>query len=346
MINIDKIKSKIKYFKNKNIKVCACVKANAYGVGLVNVVKQIYKNVDYFAVAKVCELIKIRRIGVFTKVVILSPVLNEDIENAIKYGGELTIDSLERLKEVESCAIKLNKIAKVHIKIDTGMRRFGVTSINEYVKMLDLIKDGTHVSLSGVYSHFYSQHSALQLKQREIFERIIIETHRRQFYPIFHLSASHGLYDSNNLFDMVRLGICLYEQNVSLTSNIIAIKILRQGEGIGYDHKFKARKDMRVGVVGIGYGDGIMRKYSNNGVVEILGQQYNIIGNICMDCLFVDLQDNISIKIGDKVTLFGNNVINICEVASKCDTITYEILTGITCRVKREQVHASNYRSI
>ncbi len=346
-VNIDQIKQKIDFIKLKTrAKICVSVKADAYGTGMVHMAKAIQKNVDYFAVANVYEFSVLRRQGIFKPVLILSPVLYEELELAIKLGGEISIDSVFRLHQVQMTAIKLNKIAKVHIQIDSGMRRFGVTSLREYFDILDAIKDGTNVTLVGVYSHFYSQDYKIQAMQREIFERIILETHRKQFYPMFHLSASSGVMEKKNVFDMVRLGICLYEQYCELESQIIAIKKLKKGEGLGYDHEYIANEDTLIGVVGIGYGDGMFRCYSGKGYVEIFGARYKMVGNICMDCLFVDLGETTKIKIGDSVKLFGNSAINICEVAKSCDTITYEVLTRITRRVKREYLYASNNWSI
>lgn len=307
--------------------------------------KAIYRYVDYFAVAKVCELVSLRRNFIYKPVLILSPLLINEIETAIRFGGEISVDGLERLRQVQIVAMKMNKIAKVHIQVDTGMRRFGVTSLKEYVQMLDNIRDGTHVTLVGVYSHFYSNDSRKQARQREIFEKITIETHRRQFYPLFHISASGGAMDKQNLFDMVRLGIALYEQYTELTSNIIAIKKLKAGEGLGYDHKYVANRDTLIGIVGIGYGDGIFRMYAKEGKVSVNGKIFKIVGNICMDCLFIDIGNDCTINVGDEVNIFGNFGINICEVAAGCDTITYEILSSITKRVKR-CINASNNRSL
>ena len=130
-----------------------------------------------------------------------------------------------------------------------------------------------------------------------------------------------------------------------MTSNIIAIKKLKAGEGLGYDHKYVANRDTLIGIVGIGYGDGIFRMYAKEGKVSVNGKIFKIVGNICMDCLFIDIGNDCTINVGDEVNIFGNFGINICEVAAGCDTITYEILSSITKRVKR-CIDASNNRSL
>lgn len=322
-------------------KICMVVKADGYGFGDVLVCKKMYNLVDYFAVAKVSELMHLRKCGIYKPVIILSPLIKSEILDAITFSGEISVDSLSRLKETAAAAEELNKIAKIHVQIDTGMHRFGVSDAKEFVKILEYIKGNEFLNLSGVYSHYYSADSSLIRKQKFKFVSFKQITKKMGFRPIFHISASGALPDITSHFDMVRPGIYCYEKNASLESEVIATKRLKKGEQLGYEHAYTASKDMFVATVGIGYGDGVRRTSKGFEVCDKNGNKYKIIGNVCMDCLFIDTGEN-KLNIGEKITVFGNNAASICDYAKHCGTISYEILTGITKRVKREIVCKSS----
>ena len=153
------------------------------------------------------------------------------------------------------------------------------------------------------------------------------------------MSSSKQAKNVSCAYDMVRLGIDLYEidDGISLSGEILEIKELRTHEKLGYSHTFTAHSDTTIACVNIGYGDIAVRKLSNNGQVIINGKKCNIIGNVCMDCLFADIS-GVDAKIGDTAILFGKqeeSSISICEVAASCDTISYELFTSISERVKR-----------
>ena len=326
-----------------SVKICAVVKSNAYGFGMVKVAKSIERDVDYFAVARVSELECLRRARIAKPVVILSRVSKDvDIAKAIRSSGEIAVQSAEDLRKVNRIASAMKTIAKVHIKVDTGMNRFGVKSMVDFKKILGECKKSFNVDFVGLFSHFAcaSDEKSME-RQSSRFEEFVREAKRQGFSPTCHIASSKASSNPKFAFDMVRLGIDLYELDgaINFSGEILDIRKLCRGEAIGYDGAFVAKRDMRVAVVGIGYGDIAVRRLSNCGQVLIGGQKCNIVGNICMDCLFADVTDLDEDLAGKDAVLFGSqgkNSISVCEVAEKCDTISYEILSSMTGRVKRE----------
>ena len=296
---------------------------------------------DYFAVARVYELEKLRDCGVFNKVTILSPVLDEkNIALAIKLKGELTVDNTLELMRINRIAKSLNKIANIHIKVDSGMNRFGVKSIREFEDIINLAHKLFNVSIVGIYSHFAcSDNPNVVKEQNDKFSLFVSWCRKKQIYPIVSISSSKLCENLTYAYDMVRVGINLYEldDSICFSGQIIEIKNLKKGESLGYDYSFTAKEDMTMAIVDIGYGDICIRKLSNKGKMILNGRYYNIIGNVCMDCLFLDVT-GADAKIGDKAILFGKDKdysISVCEVAKVCDTISYELFSSITERVKR-----------
>ena len=271
---------------------------------------------------------------------------------AIKNGAELTVSSVESLKAVNDYAKSNKIIAKVHLKVDTGMSRFGFNDFKEFKTALKLVKKCEFISVNGVYSHFYDSDDETLEKQYVEFEKYRLLALKCKIKPIFHMASSSVLANKKYQFDMVRLGIDLYlSENHSFETNILQIKNLKAGDKVGYGGTFKAQKNMKIAVCGAGYADGVCRKLSVIGSVLIGDKIVPIVGRICMDCFMVDVS-NIDAKVGDKVLIFGKmreNYISVCEVAHKCDTIPYEIYTNISSRVKRVYWwgdYAGNFRKI
>jgi len=323
----------------KATKICAVIKANAYGFGLVKVASSLHNFVDYFAVARVYELYKLREAGIFTKTIILSPIVDEsNIIQAIKMGGEIVVDNEKDLLNINEISKSINAIAKVHIKVDTGMNRFGVKDENIFKNILSLANCLLNVSVVGLFSHFATGDELCVKEQRRRFESFLNTSNKKGFFPLSHISSSvmSNIYP----YDMVRLGIDLYQINESIefSGRILEIKDVIAGEEIGYSHGYLANKDMKIAVIDIGYGDIAIRHLSNIGQVIINGKRCDIVGNVCMDCLFADIT-YVEASVGEKAILFGKQgecMISVCDVAEKCGTISYELFTSITERVKRE----------
>jgi len=335
--NLQKTKNKL----NTGTKICGVVKANAYGFGLGEIYELIKDKVDYFAVARLNEFLDLKRLGNIKPCLILSPLYVEELKTALQDGAEITISTNSDIVLIDKIAKNLNKKAKVHIKVDTGMNRFGYNDFSLLRKVLKKIKLLENIEVVGLFSHFYdTQSKEVVLKQRSKFIFFKKLVNKFGFNPICHLSSSKGIIDKQNQFNMVRLGFDLYHSNKhELVSKVLEIKNIKKDESVGYSGKFVANKDLEIAVCEGGYADGILRRLDKSYVL-INGEKCKIIGNICMDSFMAIVPKN-KVKVNDKVTIFGKNqekFISVCDIAKLCDTIPYEIYLNISNRVKRVYV--------
>ncbi len=240
----------------------------------------------------------------------------------------------------------------IHIKLDTGMHRLGFEE-NEIETLISLLKNNNFVHVKSVFSHLSASDDSnfkdFTQKQFDRFnrysEKLISELGIK---PIRHILNTSGIfnYGKEMQLEMVRLGIGLYGvgnseiennnlQNVSTLKSVISqIRVVIEGESIGYSRKFMVNKEIRVATIPIGYADGIRRAWGNEkGYVMINNQKATILGNICMDMLMVNVT-TINCMAGDEVIIFGEKP-TVNEIANITHTIAYEILTGISQRVKR-----------
>lgn len=323
IINKQNLLNNFSYLKKKSgcKMFCAVVKANAYGHGFKNVVPVLEKYVDYFAVANFIEAKKVKKLQKTKPILILSPEINPKIEKQI----ELTIASVEDVSKLE----KFRKKVFVHLKINTGMNRFGA-NLEEIRSILEKIRTSKFVKLKGVFTHFHSaENKELLEKQKKEFKKILSQINLPSGVLIHHSNTQASLFGAGG--DMCRCGIGLYgfeskklKEVLEIKSKIVAIQNVKAGDFVGYSAGFIAKRKMKIGVVKIGYADGFIREY-NFGSVFINGKACKIIGNVCMDCIFVDLSKVNDAKIGDdaKIIWSGNSIKKISEKTKK---IPYEIL--------------------
>lgn len=345
LLNLKRAKNNL----NRNVKVCAVLKADAYGFGAKKIYELIKDNVDYFAVARLSEFLELKSFGLNKPCLILSPLFGVDLEIAISQGAELTVTNVDSIYVIDDICKSCQTKAKVHLKVDTGMNRFGFKCLNDFKKALKIIKQKENIVIVGLYSHLYNaEDKEKTLKQRSkfIFYKKVINKYG--FNPVCHLSSSKGLKDTQNQFNMVRLGFDLYHSNKhKLVCKVIETKKIKKGETVGYNGDFVAKKDMFMAVCSIGYADGIFRQMKKSYVL-INGIKCKIIGNICMDSIMIEIpKDNVNV--GDMVVLFGKSKekhISVCDLAKLCDTIPYEIYTSISKRVKRIYLNADNNRKV
>lgn len=339
--NINNIQS---YVKDK--KLMPVIKANAYGT-YINKNLDLIKNFDIVAVAMVSEGIELRKIGYKNEIFVLNQPFMEDIANIEKYNLTVGVASIEFIRIISKCNYKFN----VHLEIETGMGRTGI-EIKELEEILSEIKTYSNIDVQGVYTHFAVADVDKEFteKQIEIFENGV-EIVKKYFPNIkyIHSSASNGLLNfESKVCNLVRPGIIMYGYEAcnstlnkiklypitKLKSKISFIKTIEKGTSISYGRTFVAEKEMKIATVGIGYEDGIRRELSNKGEVVINGKKASIVGTICMDSFMVDITD-IDAKIGDDVFIWDNDIIKLEDVAKKCNTINYEILSTISDRVPR-----------
>ncbi len=341
-VNLKNIESNVRSLINK---YCGykyyfgVVKADCYGHNDVKSIEAIIKGgCNYLAVATLEEALEIMKSIKDVPILCLGIVPVEFIEEAINNNITITISNVEYL---EKLVTKEHNNLKVHIKINTGMNRLGTNNKKEFNKMYEIIKN-SNLILEGIYTHIYnSSNKEDTIKQFNKFEEMIADVNVSEI-PIIHLCASDAMmsYPKLAYANGCRLGIAMYglmenKENplfstFSLHSEVIQINEVENGT-VGYNGNYKVEGKEKIAVVPIGYADGIIRKNTGRNVY-INNKEYKIVGNICMDMLFVKIDS--SVKVGDKVTII-KDIGHIEEIAKYLDTIPYEIICSIGKRVPR-----------
>ncbi|MGC9341795.1 MAG: bifunctional UDP-N-acetylmuramoyl-tripeptide:D-alanyl-D-alanine ligase/alanine racemase, partial [Bacteroidales bacterium] len=331
------------------VKMMGMVKAFSYGSGGYEIANLLeYHKIDYLAVAYADEGVNLRKSSIRTPIMVMSPETN-DFNLIVKYNLEPEIYSLRILKNfitfLEKNAIKNYP---VHLKVDTGMHRLGFV-YEEIEEIGKEIREG-FVKVVSVFSHLAasddSEEDDFTGKQIKQFELSCNKLKDNLGYPFLrHILNTSGIERfSNAQFEMVRLGIGLYgvsqfeedkiKEVSTFKTKISQIKELEKGETIGYNRAGKVEKKMRIATLPVGYADGIPRSLSNGiGKFMINRHLAPVIGNVCMDMCMIDITD-LEAREGDEVIIFGKEH-SVKNIAKYSNTIAYEILTGISRRVKR-----------
>ncbi len=348
--NLNYIRTRI----NPKTKIMAMVKAFAYGSGSAEIAAALnHAGVDYLAVAYADEGIQLRESNISTPIMVMNSE-NSAFDAMIRYRLEPQIFSFESLRKLisELKRSSLTQPLPIHVKINTGMNRLGF-NLDEIDKVVVVLKENnTLVEVKSVFSHLAasdeSDFDGLTTKQIERFLKACIRLESGGIKGFFrHILNSNGiLRHPEAQFEMVRLGLALYGLSShesfrealspigSLKSVISQIRTVSAGEGIGYSPKETLQENKRIGVIAIGYADGLRRVMGNGaGYVFLNGKKAPFIGNICMDMSMIDLE-GIPCRVGDEVEIFGDNI-SIYDFAKTAETIPYEILTAVSGRVKR-----------
>ncbi|WP_372649256.1 alanine racemase, partial [Draconibacterium sp.] len=331
-------------------KIMVMVKAFSYGSGDVEIAQLLqHQNVDYLAVAVADEGVQLRNAGITIPIVVMNPE-HDSFQNIIDFNLEPNIYSFQLLQEFVKALEEFGlSNFPIHIKIDTGMNRLGLKTEKEVEEVITFIKNNKHLKVKSVFSHLAgSDEPELDDFTQEQFNRFANLSARIENafdYKIDkHILNSAGIERfPDQQMNMVRLGIGLYgisqtglalQQISTLKTTVSQVKTVNTNETVGYNRKGKIKQQSRVAIVPMGYADGINRRLGNGlGSAFVNGQEARIIGNICMDMLMLDVT-NLKVNPGDKVEIFGPNI-SISKVAQLLETIPYEILTGISQRVKR-----------
>ncbi len=331
-------------------RIMVMVKAFSYGTGTYEIANALqFQRVDYLCVAFVDEGITLRKSGINLPILVMNPEV-ASFNLLIDYNLEPEIYNARILKEFENILCRKNLISyPIHLKIDTGMHRLGFSE-DELDNILDILKDHDQIRVQSVFSHLAAsddpeqdEFTKSQIRQfRQMSGKIQDVLEYRILKHILNTSGIERYPEAQ--FDMVRLGIGLYGvsptlatrlQNVStLKSTISQIKKVKHGDSIGYGRAYIADKDLLIGIVPIGYADGLNRSLGNGkGKLLIRDKAVPIIGNICMDMCMVDIT-GLEIDEGEEVIVFGDRF-SVSDLAKQLNTIPYEILAGISSRVKR-----------
>lgn len=319
------------------------VKADCYGHDDVKTVKAIIDGgCNYLCVATLEEALEIRKKIEDIPILCLGVILKDYIDICKTKNITVTIPSLEYVKKLKNENIEN---LKVHIKINTGMNRLGIKE-SEELKEVYKILEKKKANIEGIYTHIYEANNKQKYDiQIEKFEELL-ENIPKERIPIIHTSASEAMSNYNKIDDVngCRLGIIMYgftenkelnlKSTFSLKSQVIQINNLKPGETVGYNGKYIAKENEKIAVVSIGYADGILRKNTGR-TVFINEKEYKIVGNICMDMLFVKIDD--TVKLYDTVEIL-KDIEHIESVAKYLDTIPYEVMCSIGKRVPRKYI--------
>ena len=356
-VNLNALVHNLNYYRAKagaNTKVMAMVKAFSYGSGsfeIANVLQ--FHKVDYLTVAYTDEGVELRKAGIQLPIMVMNPEA-DSFDAMIRYHLEPEIYSFRILHMLEEALIKLSTESHsigIHIKIDTGMHRLGFDP-SEADELVNQLTGRKHINIKSVFSHLASADSQsgdqFTRHQIKLFNMVSERIVNAFDYPILrHIANTAAITRFPEArFDMVRLGIGLYGiapfaeeqamlENVSTLKSIISqIKTIPTNETVGYNQRFKAIKDTTIAIVPIGYADGLSRSLSNGmGHLKVKGIHVPIVGNVCMDMTMIDVT-GLNAAEGDEVIIFGKDL-PITRLADEMGTIPYEILTGISQRVKR-----------
>ena len=359
--NIKQIKSLLR----KDCKFMAVVKADGYGHDATFVSKYAIRGgADQLGVATLCEGISLRKTGINKPILVLGNIYSKkDLLTCFQYNLMPTISSLRECLICNNIGKKYHMEFPLHLKVDTGMSRLGF-ELQDFIDQFSKIRSCENILIKGIYSHLaladevnpLDKNSFTQI-QKNKFQDLLKKIKILQYPEITtHLANSAGTLLSQDLhFDMVRVGLSMYGYNPSinskmnlllqpalfLKSKISFIRKVKKNTGVSYGSKFITNRDTKLGVISIGYADGINRKLSNNISVIHNGKSYHQVGAITMDQLMIDITDSNQIKVGDTVILLGkegDQEINPLEWALKSSSIIWEILCAFKNRLPRIQV--------
>lgn len=338
-------------------KVLCVVKADAYGHGAIECARALEKKgADYLGVAVAQEGVTLRKAGITIPILVFGGLVQDDIDLYFDYKLTFTISSVQKLKWVEARAQERGDQARVHIKIDTGMGRLGV-HWQRLDPLVRTMKETRAIVYEGVFSHLANAGEDKQAtrKQFDRFQNVCQQIREAGFIAILqHIANSTAafLYPEMRL-DMVRLGISLYGIGalpesprfdglvpvLSWKTKVVFFKVVSPGEGVGYGSTWTpVGQPERVVTLPVGYADGYGRRFANKTKVLIRGNEYPIVGRVCMDQCMVSLGPDGEAYNGDEVVLVGKQngqEISVEALAEQLDTISYEILARIGARVDR-----------
>ena len=342
------------------VPVMAVVKANAYGHGLVPVALHLQaQGVEQLGVAFLEEGVALRRAGVTVPILVMGGIFGPQAAQLIAEDLEITVSSLDKLRQVEAAAESLGRKATIHLKIDTGMERIGVHSYHAG-PFIEAAVASRWCTVKGVYSHLAcADDPASPMTHQQLEKFLEACAHFERIgapMPIRHLANSGGvLHFPETCLDLVRPGIALYgvlpdpasqatvdlRPVMSLVSQVVYFKVVAARNPVSYGATWAPGVDTRVVTVPMGYGDGFPRSLSNRGEVLVRGQRHGIVGRICMDQFMANLGPQGTAYNEDAVVLIGrqgDQAITCEDVALAAGTIPYEILVGLNTRIPREYV--------
>ncbi|WQZ26665.1 alanine racemase [Helicobacter pylori] len=353
----------VKRIVPKDAHIMAVVKANAYGAGAIKA-SEIFlqEGANYLGVATLDEALELRSHFSKTPILILGYSPNANASMLIDNDLSAMIFSLEQAEVFSQMALKSQKRLKIHLKIDTGMHRLGLEPNFKSIEIIKKIRALKGLEVEGIFTHLSNAdakiktHAKNQMKAFNAFlEQLLDQKIEFQYRHAYNsagiLSLCNG--NENRFLNLYRPGIMLYgfypsngmketcptilKNAISLKAQIVQIRSVKKGEFIGYGEHFYTNEETLVGVLALGYADGLMRALGNRIQVAINNQLAPLIGKVCMDQCFVKL-NNIEAKEGDEVILFGDKSAkanDASEIAALLNTIPYETISTLSKRLER-----------
>lgn len=339
-------------------KICAVLKANAYGMGAVKLAELFGDRVYMYAVAVLDEALELRRAQPGKDVLVLGYTPEEYFSVAIASGVTMTMYNLELLQKLDQAAAAQGRHAKVHLKVETGMNRLGFSPDEDGIRQMTAATRLPNLDVTGIFTHFATADEAdktLAHLQAHRFLNVLSRLEQESVHiPLRHIENSPAIVDLPEYqLDMVRPGLILtgfytshdlHEERVpvkpcvTLRARLANVKVVKKGEGIGYSQTFRTPCDMRIGTVPLGFSDGYSRCFSNHFYVICQGERCPVVGSICMDQFMIDLSKAPDAAIEDEVILYGDGsegALTAEDAAELRGTIVDEVLTNLAPRLPR-----------
>lgn len=360
-INLDAICNNIENIRailKKGTKIMAVIKADGYGHGAIPIAKVLYDKVDFFGIAIIQEAIELINAGIDKPILNLGYMPKEYYSLMIKNNIRTAVFTIDMARQISNEAVKQNKIAYIHIKIDTGMGRIGFLPNNESINIIKQILKLPNIFVEGIFTHFAcadmidktSVNKQIQ-KYTSFIEKLENENIK---IPLKHVANSASIIDLPEVnFDMVRSGITTYglypsdevnkqklllQPAMEIKTRVAYLKYVEKGTTIGYGSTFIASSRMKVATIPIGYADGYSRSLSSKGRVLINGKSAPVIGRICMDQFMVDVTHIEDVKVDDIVTIVGKDkdeYITVEEISKLSGSFNYEFVCDVSKRIPR-----------
>jgi len=353
--------TQVKIAAGEGCGILAVVKADAYGHGFMDVSTMLdMEGVTAFGVAFLAEGIQLRKSGIDRPILILGGIYPGQERKCVGYNLSTAVFNLDQARLLDEIAGRLYRKAKIHVKIDTGMGRLGI-SHSEAPAFFETLRGMRNIELEGVISHFSSadeldiEGESYTSSQAEFFKRAVDACRVAGLNPRFiHIANSAALFTRSLHFcNLARPGIVLYgalpssdfvgrldlKPVMRLRSRIAMLKQVDSGASISYGRRYTADNTRLIASVPVGYADGYPRALTNRGEAIVRGCRARVVGTVCMDWIMLDVTDVPKASVGDDVTLLGcdreGNCIGVEELAEKAGTIPYELFCGISKRVPR-----------
>ena len=359
-----------------DVAVMPIVKSNAYGHGMTKVAKMVAPKVSWLGVVNLAEALELRHAGIKKKIFVLSYAQPELLEQGIRQNVALPVYTESFARQVSQTAKNVGRVARLHIKIDTGTSRVGFLA-DDAARAIKRIGQLPNVVIEGVWSHFAASEENRSFTNRQLqkFQQVLAQLKKEGIeVPYRHFACSAAIITTPIAhFNLVRLGLSLYglwpskhiehiarrrspwltlKPALTWKTRIIQVKEVAAGSKISYGGTFTVKKKTKLAVLAIGYWEGYDRHLSNQGSVLIGGQRCPVLGRVCMNLTMVDVSNIKNVKAGDEAVLIGEQggppspsglrrgrgVVTVDELAEKIGTINYEVVTRINPLLERVSV--------